>query len=123
MKISTIKRLAALAVACVCLQGCVYRLAIQQGNIAESDDVEQVKVGMTPSQVKFLLGTPLIDDPFNADRWDYVYHQRIGRKAPKTQAFITVHFKDGVVTKIDKRDEPPLTSIDANADAEEDDTP
>lgn len=115
-----IKRYAALAITCMCLEGCVYRLAIQQGNIAETDDVAQVKVGMTPSQVRFLLGTPLIDDPFNADRWDYVYHQRIGRKTPKTQAFLTVHFKDGVVTKIDKRDDPPLTSIKRDAEIAED---
>ena len=34
---------------------------------------------MTRNQVRFLLGTPMIDDPFHASRWDYVYFLRIGR--------------------------------------------
>lgn len=87
--------------------GCVYRLAIQQGNIAESEDVEQVKVGMTPSQVRFLLGTPLVDDPFSTDRWDYVFYRRIGREAPETRRFLTVYFEDGKVSRLEKRDAPP----------------
>ncbi|MEM7610146.1 MAG: outer membrane protein assembly factor BamE [Pseudomonadota bacterium] len=98
--------LAALCI--VALQGCVYRLAIQQGNIAESADVDQVKIGMTPSQVRFLLGSPLVDDPFNDDRWDYIYHTRIGRNEPTTQLFLTVYFEDGKVARLEKRDDAPL---------------
>ncbi len=87
--------------------GCVYRLAVQQGNIAEVGDVEQVEVGMTPSQVRFLLGTPLVDDPFSDDRWDYVFYQRVGRKAPQTRHFLTVYFEDGKVARLEKRDKAP----------------
>ncbi len=91
----------------VATPGCVYRLAIQQGNIAEVADVEQVKIGMTPSQVRFLLGTPLVDDPFSTDRWDYIYYQRIGRNKPKTSHFLTVYFEDGKVSRLEKRDKAP----------------
>lgn len=90
------------------LSGCVYRLAIQQGNISELEDVDRVEVGMTPSQVKFLLGTPLIDDPFSSDRWDYVFFSRVGRNAPSTRQFLTVYFEDGKVARIIKQDPPPL---------------
>lgn len=108
MKLRSLILLLTLTALTPALQGCVYRLAIQQGNIADAGDVEQVKVGMTPSQVRFLLGTPLVDDPFNADRWDYVYHTRVGRKEPSTKSFITVFFEAGVVSQIETRDEAPL---------------
>ena len=62
-----------------CLDGCVYRASISQGNLLKDEDVEQVQVGMTRSQVRFLLGTPMIDDPFHRDRWDYVYYLKLGR--------------------------------------------
>src|SRR5512141_2216445 len=50
--------------------GCVYRPNIQQGNLLKLDDVNQVTVGMTRSQVRYLLGTPMVADPFQPDRWD-----------------------------------------------------
>ena len=50
--------------------GCVYRAAISQGNLIEQEDLDQVEIGMTKSQVRFLLGTAMIDDPFSHDRWD-----------------------------------------------------
>ena len=54
-----------------CLQP--YRMEIQQGNIFDQSTLDQVKVGMTKKQVRFLLGTPLVSDPFHANRWDYFY--------------------------------------------------
>ena len=63
--------------------GCVYRANISQGNLIKQEDLDQVEVGMTRNQVRFLLGTPLIDDPFHQARWDYVYFIRI-RRDPAT---------------------------------------
>ena len=54
-----------------CLQP--YRMEIQQGNLFDQSTLEQVKIGMTKKQVRFLLGTPLVSDPFHTDRWDYFY--------------------------------------------------
>ena len=54
-----------------CLQP--YRMEIQQGNLFDQNTLDQVKVGMTKKQVRFLLGTPLVNDPFHANRWDYFY--------------------------------------------------
>ena len=53
--------------------GCVYRINIQQGNYLDQAAVEQVKAGMTRSQVRYLLGTPMVADSFNKERWDYIY--------------------------------------------------
>ncbi len=79
---------------------CVYRANIAQGNLIEQDDLDQVEVGMTRNQIRFLLGTPLIDDPFHAARWDYVYYIRIGRKDAAFKRWVTIVFDDDVVTEI-----------------------
>lgn len=50
-----------------------HRIDIQQGNAITQDMLDKLKPGMTPSQVRFILGTPLVVDPFHKDRWDYVY--------------------------------------------------
>jgi outer membrane protein assembly factor BamE len=81
--------------------GCVFRANISQGNIVEQDDVDQLEVGMTSSQVRFLLGTPMIDDPFNADRWDYIYYLNVGREDARAKRWLTVVFdEDGRVAEI-----------------------
>jgi outer membrane protein assembly factor BamE len=51
-----------------------YRIDIQQGNAVTQEMVAKLKPGMTRSQVRFVMGTPLIVDPFRTDRWDYVYY-------------------------------------------------
>ena len=80
--------------------GCVYRANIAQGNLIEQKDLDQVEVGMTRNQVRFLLGTPLIDDPFHQNRWDYAYFIRIGRDAAAFKRWVTVIFDNDNVTEI-----------------------
>ncbi|MDC0183214.1 outer membrane protein assembly factor BamE [Nitrosomonadales bacterium] len=55
----------------------VYKIDIQQGNEITSEMLMKLKPGMTKSQVRFVLGTPLIQDTFHQERWDYVYVMRI----------------------------------------------
>jgi outer membrane protein assembly factor BamE (lipoprotein component of BamABCDE complex) len=57
------------------LSGCVYRMNIQQGNFLEPRALSQLQVGMTRSQVRYLLGTPMVPDAFDKDRWDYLYYK------------------------------------------------
>ena len=82
--------------------GCVYRAAIAQGNLIKQEDLDQVEVGMTMSQVRFLLGTPLIEDPFSKNRWDYVYYLRIKRDKAVNKRWVSVYFTDEKVTEIRK---------------------
>ena len=82
--------------------GCVYRQSIAQGNLIEQEDLDQVEVGMTRNQIRFLLGTPMIDDPFHKDRWDYVYYLKVGRKDVTFKRWISIFFEDNVVTEIHK---------------------
>lgn len=55
-----------------------YRMDVQQGNVVNSKMMSQLRPGMTKSQVKFILGTPLIQDSFHSNRWDYFYQMRKG---------------------------------------------
>ena len=55
----------------------VYKLDIQQGNEITSEMLMKLKPGMTKAQVRFVLGTPLIQDTFHSERWDYVYIMRV----------------------------------------------
>ncbi len=57
-----------------------YRIDVQQGNIIHQHDINRVRPGMTKKQVSFVLGTPLIRDAFNQDRWDYIYTLNHGRR-------------------------------------------
>ena len=71
----------------------VYRLDIQQGNIITQEMVDQLKLGMTKRQVNFVLGTPLIQDSFNQDRWDYYYSLRNSKGELSNKRF-TVYFSN-----------------------------
>lgn len=83
---------------------CVYKASISQGNLVKQENLDQIEVGMTRSQIRFLLGTPMVDDPFHADRWDYVYYLKIGRKDASFKRWVSVVFVDDKVSEI-RRDQ------------------
>ena len=58
---------------CSSVPSVLYRIDVQQGNVITQEMVDRLKPDMTRSQVRFVLGTALIDDIFHKDRWDYVY--------------------------------------------------
>lgn len=79
---------------------CVYQAALSQGNLLDQEDIDQLEVGMTRNQVRFLLGTPMIDDPFHENRWDYVYFLRIGREKATFKRWLSVYFSGDNVSEI-----------------------
>ncbi len=91
------------------LPGCVYRPDIQQGNLLLTSDVDQVKAGMTRSQVRYILGTPMVSDPFDQQRWDYIYTFRRGRDRDVTRAHFIVRFDGDKVSSVEKPDLPEET--------------
>jgi outer membrane protein assembly factor BamE len=94
------RSLAVLLSAAVLLGGCVYRLPIQQGNHLDYDAVRQVKAGMTRTQVRFLLGTPIVPGAFDNDRWDYTYYLKLRRLQTPKQLHATVYFRNDVVDHV-----------------------
>ena len=82
------------------VSGCAYKPDVQQGNTFDQEMVSQLKVGMTPQQVIFIMGTPLLKDPFHNKRWDYLYTYTEGYKLP-TRKLLTLYFENGLLAKID----------------------
>jgi outer membrane protein assembly factor BamE len=86
---------AAFAIGCVR----VYVPDVQQGNVITQEMVDQLKTGMNRRQVQFILGTPLIVDPFHQDRWDYYYSLKRGKKY-RAKRRLSVFFKGDALTEI-----------------------
>ncbi len=85
------------------LFGCSpHRLEIQQGNIITPEMMENLKPGMTTSQVRFLLGSPQLVDPFHDNRWDYLYSLRQDGEETKTKHLILI-FEDDTLSEITQR--------------------
>jgi outer membrane protein assembly factor BamE len=98
----------------------VYRIDIQQGNDITQEMISQLKQNMSKSQVAYVMGTPLIIDTFNPDRWDYLYSFRPGNGL-REQRNITIYFKQDKLdrltgdTRIATSDElTPALRIDSN---------
>ena len=82
----------------ITLSGCgfipgVYKIDVQQGNVVTQDMVDQLRPGMTQRQVRFIMGTPLIQDTFHPERWDYLYSLKSGR-SERVQERISLTFED-----------------------------
>ena len=78
----------------------VYRINVEQGNIVTEEIVEQLKLGMTRRQVRFVLGTPLIEDTFHPDRWDYRYMIRNGLDTVEENS-LTVFFDGDSLSQVE----------------------
>lgn len=79
----------------------VYRIDVQQGNVIEQSMIDQLKPGMDKNQVRYIMGTPVLIDPFHSNRWEYFYSmQQAGGR--REQRHITLYFDDnGKLSHID----------------------
>lgn len=105
------KSLLAIALFAVGLTGCstvkkvVYRIDVPQGNYLEQDKIDQLALGMNKAQVQYLLGTPVLQDMFEPNRWDYVFIQRKGYNDPIQRTLLVYFDHQGLVSDI-KLDKP-----------------
>ena len=79
--------------------GCLYRIDIQQGNIIDSEQLTNLKQGMTQEQVRYILGSPLLQDVFHAQRWDYYYSLK-PNQGEFSEHKLQLYFKAGRLQKI-----------------------
>jgi outer membrane protein assembly factor BamE len=91
----------ALLAAIVAASGCVYRMPIQQGNYLDPVAIAQIKPGMTHSQVRYLLGTPMVPGAFDNSRWDYDYYLKTKRLNKPARGHVSILFTDNLVARVD----------------------
>ncbi|MBU2984764.1 outer membrane protein assembly factor BamE [Saccharophagus degradans] len=94
----------------------VYKVRVQQGNYIEKKMVDQLEVGMTRRQVQYVMGSPLLEDTFNTDRWDYLFMVKRGGEVLVDRRF-TVYFNGDSLAKWEtdiefKDDETPQSSAE-----------
>jgi outer membrane protein assembly factor BamE len=77
-----------------------YQMEIQQGNVVTQEMIAKVQPGMSRAQVRFALGTPLLEDVFHKDRWDYVYLYQKDGKVTEHRRIVAI-FKDDKLMRID----------------------
>ena len=100
-----------------------YKMDIQQGNYVTQDMVTRLKPGMSKAQVRFALGTPLVVDPFHADRWDYVFSIRRRGTEPQLRS-VVVLFDGPTLKSVETSGELPserefIASIDSQSKPKE----
>ncbi|MEH6634851.1 MAG: outer membrane protein assembly factor BamE [Halioglobus sp.] len=120
-------RILLISLAITCLSACsfvgfpgVYKINVEQGNIVTQEMADQLKPGMSRRQVRFIMGTPLIEDTFNQDRWDYPYVQRNGNTV-LNEASMTITFEGDSLVNVTGDILPPAWS-DLNTTAPQNDS-
>ena len=113
MQLKPLMAITALALsvsACSSVNKIVYRIDVPQGNYLEAATVQKVQVGMTKEQVQYLLGTPVLQNPFSTQTWYYVYLQQRSYQDPEQYTFIVNFDNKGKVlsTDLDK----PLPDVE-----------
>ena len=91
----------------------VYKIGIPQGNIITQEMIDQLRPGMTKRQVIFVMGTPLVRDPYHQDRWDYVYNFQPGGGI-RGQEKVTIFFVDDGLVRF-TGDFTPTAEADSQA--------
>lgn len=103
---------------CSSVPSLLYKIEIQQGNVITQEMVNKLKPGMTRSQVRFALGSPMISDAFHENRWDYLYRfEQRGRLIEQRK--LTIFFEDDHLVRIDGSFATPVAFLQSQPQAPE----
>ena len=94
----------------------VYRINVEQGNVVTEDMVEQLRPGLNRRQVRYIMGTPLIEDSFHQDRWDYRYLLRNGNEL-LSETRLTLWFEEDELVRAEGPDAPNWDEAQSEASA------
>ena len=83
----------------------VYRINVEQGNVLTEEMVEQLRPGLNRRQVRYIMGTPLIEDSFHENRWDYRYMLRNGNEL-LSETQLTLWFEGDELVRVEGPDAP-----------------
>ena len=85
----------------ITLSACIYRMDIPQGNRIDPVLVEQLEIGMSRSQVRFLLGTPAIVDLYHPDQWHYVFYLKTSADGNYEKRVMSLTFQGDLLADIE----------------------
>ncbi|MDD5460499.1 MAG: outer membrane protein assembly factor BamE [Methylococcales bacterium] len=88
----------------------VYTLEIQQGNIIDQAMVDQLRPGMNKRQVLYIMGSPMLDDVFHKNRWDYLYSNQPSGE-DRLQKRISIYFENDQISGIQGDFRPSATPV------------
>jgi len=95
---------------------CIYRLDVQQGNLIAQESVSKLKKGMTKTEVRQILGTPLLMDPFHGNRWDYFFSAEVRGKLVERNK-LSVYFENDKLVSLAGDIKPAAPAAPAPAPA------
>lgn len=72
----------------------LYKIDVQQGNVITQEMLDQLELGMSARKVRFIMGTPLLQDAFHQNRWDYLFSFLEGRSGKRQQQVISLFFDE-----------------------------
>ena len=93
----------------------VYRINVEQGNVVNAEMIEKLRPGLNKRQVRYIMGTPLIEDSFHEDRWDYRYLLRNGTET-SAETRLTLWFDGEELARVEGPDAPEWAVSDATED-------
>ena len=97
------------------LGGCVHKIDIAQGNVFDRQQLARIELGMTPEQVQFVMGTPMLVDPFHPEQWYYLSSLAVDGGTPKSYR-VMIQFAGGRVADIQERGEIPESLVQERLD-------
>ena len=96
----------------------VCRINVEQGNVVTEERVDQLRPGLNRRQVRYIMGTPLIEDSFHEDRWDYRYLLRNGNEL-LSETQLTLWFEEDELVRVEGPDAPNWDEPQSEASASE----
>ncbi len=82
-----------------------YKMDIRQGNYITPEMRDKLKIGMTRQQVRYVMGTPMVNDVFHGNRWDYVYRLEQQGEVVEEQR-LTLYFEGDQLVRMDDGGQP-----------------
>jgi len=79
----------------------IHKITIQQGNIVNQAMVNKLRPGMGKRQVRFIMGSPMLNDTFHQNRWDYLYRIHRSTHAPTDKTRVTLFFENDKLARIE----------------------
>lgn len=92
---------------CSFMQKAVYRPDINQGNYLTDRQINTLQKGMTQQQVMYVLGSPMLQDPYGENNWIYVFRQQLGHESATQKTLILKFDSENLLSSIQSEDANP----------------